>query len=77
MSKITNYVFLKMDGIWSGRVEEPEGAKEIYQKINRSLINYFANTLAELEANKIFYDKDIVVLVDKAKEEINLFWPSN
>ncbi len=72
MSRITNYVFLKMDGIWSGRVEEPKGAKEIYQKMNQSLVKYFTNTLTELELDKRFDDEDIVTLVDKAKEEIVL-----
>ena len=70
MSRITNYVFLKMDGIWSGRVEEPKGAKEIYQKLNQSLVKYFTNTLTELELDKRFDDEDIVALVDKAKEEM-------
>jgi len=74
ISKITNYVFLKMDGIWSGRVEKPKGSEVVYQKLNQSLVKYFTNTLTELELDKRLADEDIVALVEKAKEEINLIF---
>ncbi|MHB8126367.1 MAG: B12-binding domain-containing radical SAM protein [Desulfitobacteriaceae bacterium] len=72
MSKITNYLFRKMDGIWSGRVEKPEGAEVVYQQVNQSLIKCFTNTLTELESDKRLDDEDIEALVEKVKEDINL-----
>lgn len=72
MSKITNYVFLRMDGIWSGRVEKPKGVEVLYQKLNQCLVKHFTNTLTELELDKKLVDEDIAALVDKIKEEINL-----
>jgi radical SAM superfamily enzyme YgiQ (UPF0313 family) len=72
MSKITNYLFLKMDGIWSGRVEKPEGAESVYQNINQTLIRTFSDALTFLESNKRLADEETEALADKVKEEINL-----
>ena len=72
MSKITNYVFLKMDGIWSGRVEEPTNAEIVYGQLNRSLIEHFSAILTELESGKRLADDEIAAEVAQAKAEINM-----
>ena len=71
MSGITNLLFVKMDGIWSGRAEEPKGARVIYTKLNQILINYFADALHQLESRKQFTPEDIADLVHEAEREIN------
>ena len=73
MRKITNYVFLKMDGIWSGRVEEPHNAPAIYSQLNHSLIRYFSQALADLEAGKKLAGDEIEAVAAQAKKEIDLF----
>ncbi|HWQ89823.1 MAG TPA: radical SAM protein [Desulfitobacteriaceae bacterium] len=70
MSKITNYLFLKMEGIWSGSVEEPAGAEAVYHQANQALIRCFSETLTALEADEKLRDEDIEGLADKAIAEL-------
>jgi len=50
MRRLTNTVFNRMDGIWSGRVKEPENAGEMYSQINQLLVNRFETALSLLES---------------------------
>ena len=78
MSGITNYLFVKMDGIWGGKVEEPKGAQLIYAQLNRSLLNYFTDTLEQLESGKQLAPEEIAALVRGAEQEIdNTFLGTN
>ncbi len=52
MSIITNHLFREMAGIWSGRVEKPEGAEAVYRKVNQTLIRTFSDVLTDLESDK-------------------------
>ncbi|HBV99176.1 MAG: radical SAM protein [Peptococcaceae bacterium BICA1-7] len=70
MSGITNYLFVRMDGVWSGKAKEPKGAQLIYDHLNRSLLSYFEDTLARLESGKQLAPEEIEALVCKAKQEI-------
>ncbi|MFZ5642860.1 MAG: B12-binding domain-containing radical SAM protein [Bacillota bacterium] len=72
MSGITNCLFVKMDGIWSGKAKEPEGARLIYMKLNRCLINYFNKTLCQLESGKRFSPEEVTILVHGAEREIDV-----
>lgn len=71
MNRITNYVFGKMDGIWSGRDPEPKDADSVYFKLNQTLIRYFQDSLTQLEFGKRLEDEKIIALVDQGKEEID------
>ena len=71
MSRITNYLFVKMDGIWSGKVEGPKDAQVIYAKLNRCLINYFTDTFEQLASGKQFTPEDIADWVSESEQEIN------
>jgi hypothetical protein len=66
MRRITNFLFGYMEGIWSGREKEPEGAKEIYAHMNQVLVDTFANTLALLEGGKELSEESIEQLVAEA-----------
>lgn len=72
MSKITNYLFLKMDGIWGGRVEKPEGAEAVYRIVNQTLIRTFSEALSFLESGKKIADEETEALANMVNEEINL-----
>jgi hypothetical protein len=52
MRRLTNVVFDRMDGIWSGRVKEPGDAQERYSKINQILVNRFESALSFLESGQ-------------------------
>lgn len=75
MSRITNHLFVKMNGIWSGREPEPQNADIVYSQLNQTVIQYFHDSLTALESGKQFVDKEIAALVDQAKEEINRILP--
>lgn len=49
MRRITNSVFLRMYGIWSGTVPEPAGAEKRYAEINGMLVDTFERALRGLE----------------------------
>ncbi len=48
MERATNLLFLRMDGIWSGRRPAPLGAHKTYAEINEYLVRLFENTLGRL-----------------------------
>lgn len=59
MRRLTNIVFDRMDGIWSGRVQEPVNAQERYSKINQILVNRFESALSFLESGQ-FLTSDLI-----------------
>ncbi|MHB8919335.1 MAG: B12-binding domain-containing radical SAM protein [Desulfocucumaceae bacterium] len=71
ISGITNFLFVKMDGIWSGKAEEPKNAQVFYARLNRALIKYFTDALDQLESGKKFAPEDVAALVCEAEQEIN------
>jgi radical SAM superfamily enzyme YgiQ (UPF0313 family) len=52
MRQITNSLFLRMWGIWSGKQVEPAGAPEKYAKINSLLVDLFELHLRSLESGR-------------------------
>jgi radical SAM superfamily enzyme YgiQ (UPF0313 family) len=70
MSKITNYLFRRMEGIWSERVAEPPGAEIMYQQANQVLISCFQETLKELETGRALNDEDIEALAEDARVKL-------
>ncbi len=72
MSIITNHLFREMAGIWSGRVEKPEGAEAVYRKVNQTLIRTFSDVLTYLESDKKLVIEETEALANMVTEEINL-----
>jgi len=62
-----------MEGIWSGKLEEPEEGKTAYRMLNRFLVRSFAATLSELEFGKRFTEDDMTAWADEARKDINRF----
>ncbi|OIQ61232.1 coproporphyrinogen III oxidase [Moorella thermoacetica] len=52
MRRITNFLFARMAGVWSGRVKPPAGAPEIYKKVNSLLVECFETLLTALESGE-------------------------
>jgi anaerobic magnesium-protoporphyrin IX monomethyl ester cyclase len=52
MRRVTNFLFVRLWGIWSGKDLEPSGAQERYAKINSILIDLFENALRNLEMGR-------------------------
>lgn len=69
--KITNHIFQKMEAYWSGLVAHEVNLSAVSRKINGVLIQYFADTLSELESGSILEEVDIAALTDNAEKEIN------
>ncbi len=52
MRRAANLLFVRMDGIWSGRLLAPPGAQERYREINRFLVELFESTLSRLSLTR-------------------------
>jgi radical SAM superfamily enzyme YgiQ (UPF0313 family) len=57
MRQVTNFLFGRMDGIWSGRTIEPPGMQKRYARVNQVLVAVFEDCLKTLESGERF-DKD-------------------
>jgi len=72
MRQITNILFGRMDGIWSGNDIEPLGMQKKYIKVNHLIVNVFENGLKSLEGGGRF-DKDrIASLVRETDNELSI-----
>ncbi len=71
MQKITNHIFQKMGAYWSGLIANEVDQSIVSRKINRLLIQYFADALSELESGQFFAKQDITALAEKAGKEIS------
>jgi len=58
MREITNLLFARMDGIWSGKMIEPPGMQERYTRVNHILVKVFENCLKAMETGERF-DEDL------------------
>ncbi|MFP5213801.1 MAG: B12-binding domain-containing radical SAM protein [Acidobacteriota bacterium] len=70
MRRITNFLFLRMWSIWSGKEPEPAGARERYAKINRMLVDLFQNALGSLENGRPLSEEDRHIAVREAKDAV-------
>ena len=70
MRQVTNFLFARMAGIWGGKVEEPQNAREKYSKINGMLITLFDDVLHHLEVGERLTEEETGALVQKAEKEI-------
>ncbi|MBI5075207.1 MAG: B12-binding domain-containing radical SAM protein [Nitrospirae bacterium] len=70
MRQVTNILFSRMDGIWSGTLIEPPGMQRRYAEINRVLVDLFEKNLSALEAGELISRERIARQVQKADTEI-------
>ncbi|AFV10801.1 methylthiotransferase [Thermacetogenium phaeum DSM 12270] len=50
MRGLTNFLFTRLSGVWSGRVQPPPEAPEIFRRANAHLVECFETILSTLEA---------------------------
>ncbi len=70
MRRITNFLFLRMWGIWSGKDLEPAGATERYARINSLLIEIFERALQNLERGRQLAEEEKLETVREAEKSI-------
>ena len=70
MRQITNILFTRMEGIWSGKIIEPPGAQEKYSEVNGILVKAFADSLRALEAGERFDEALTASVVREAERNI-------
>lgn len=68
MRQITNSVFLRMWGIWSGKEPEPSRAADRYAKMNSLLVDLFGQHLRRLEGGGSLSDEKKADAVREARE---------
>ncbi len=63
MRQITNILFRRMDGIWSGRAIEPSGMQKRYAQANHVLVDVFEDCLQALESGRGRFDQDHILSI--------------
>lgn len=71
MRKVTNYLFNRMEAIWSGRIDEPEDAGEKYSQINQLLVTAFEDNLRLLESGKQLTGDEVDSLAGELGQKID------
>ncbi len=70
MRRLTNFIFVPMNDIWSGRVVGPPGANAQYSRVNVLLVNTFDRLLMRMETAGHLCADEIDMLVDDTEKEI-------
>jgi len=70
MRQVTNILFTCMEGIWSGKIIEPPGAREKYSEVNRILVKVFGDSLRALEGGERFDEAQTASVVRETEKEI-------
>ncbi len=76
MRRAANFLFVRMDGIWSGRVLAPAGALERYRRINGFFVDLFESTLERLASDGRLGPGGAERLALQAEEDILKLLPS-
>ncbi len=76
MRRAANFLFVRMDGIWSGRVLAPAGAQERYRQINAFFVDVFDSTLSRLKADGRLGPGGAEKLASEAEAEILKLLPA-
>jgi anaerobic magnesium-protoporphyrin IX monomethyl ester cyclase len=71
MRQVTNSLFARMWGIWSGKELEPVRAREKYAKINSLLVDLFESNLRGLESGNLLTNEEKQQAVSETKERID------
>jgi anaerobic magnesium-protoporphyrin IX monomethyl ester cyclase len=70
MREITNFLFMRMNDVWSGKVMDPVGAGEKYAKVNRLLVDTFESILKAMEKGSM-QEKEINRIVQNTVSSMN------
>jgi radical SAM superfamily enzyme YgiQ (UPF0313 family) len=70
MRRLTNFIFARMNDIWSGRVVGPPGANARYSRVNVLLVDTFDRLLTRIETAGHFSADDMGLLVTDAEKKI-------
>lgn len=71
MRQITNSLFLRMWGIWSGKEIEPSDAEKKYSMINALLVDLFERALRDLASGRSMTDEEKDLAVREVKASID------
>ncbi|TAN45180.1 MAG: radical SAM protein [Nitrospirae bacterium] len=71
MRRITNHLFQKMDGVWSGRVIAPPDSGRLYEDVNNLLVRTFDDALCGLEAEGTFSAVQEDEIVERTNRQIS------
>lgn len=77
MRKVTNFLFNRMAGIWSGRVAEPQDAKEKYAEVNRLLVTVFEDNLNFIRSGRKLTGQQVDLLAEEAYKKIDEYLALN
>jgi radical SAM superfamily enzyme YgiQ (UPF0313 family) len=70
MRQITNFLFHRMSGVWSGKEAEPRGAQEKYLRVNQILVDLFESSLHAYETDRRLTREERDALVQETQKEI-------
>lgn len=70
IGQITNYFFVRMNEVWTGKLQEPGNIASLYETINRLMVSCFEETLSRLEAGGSFNEAAVKELLDEVKMKI-------
>jgi len=65
MKRLTNYLFARLSGVWSGRVQPPPEAPEIFRRVNAHLVECFETLLGALESGECLQEAERDAFVRK------------
>jgi len=77
MRRVTNFLFNRMTGIWSGKVEEPKDAGEKYAKVNQLLVAVFEDNLSLLQSGGQLTNHQVDLLTEEVGEKIDKYLSFN
>src|SRR5208337_850314 len=70
MRRLTNFIFVRMNDIWSGRVVGPPGANAQYGRVNVLLVDTFDRLLMRMETAGNLSADEIDFLIDETEKDI-------
>lgn len=71
MRQITNFLFHRLSGIWSGKEEEPRDVEKKYVQLNEMLVDFFETNLRALESGTQFTAEEKDILVQVALKDLD------
>lgn len=59
MRRLTGYVFTRLSGVWSGRVQLPQGAANALRRLNSRLVECFEELLKAMESGESISEQEL------------------
>ena len=70
MRQITNFLFLRMESIWSGSAVDLPGARKRYEEVNRLLVAAFEEVLCSLERGNMLSEAEASLIIENVRSGI-------